>query len=238
MLSAEATMPDQMMSDSNIVDVLQNLATVCRDGQEGYRTAAQETADSALKAMFEQMAQQREQEADELDQLIRERGGQVAARTGSLGGYAHRLFVSLRAALAGHNRAAALGEVARGESYAEAAFDRAKRLDLQGRSREVVQRLHDSVKASRDKVRRMAEAEGGWPLAAGQRSLETVGQYVSGNPVRSSVVALGVGFLIGAVAMMMARRGNGDAPARGRVASQGVYDATGRSYGNQDVAGG
>jgi uncharacterized protein (TIGR02284 family) len=232
-------MPDQVMSDSSVVDMLQDLATVCRDSQEGYRTAAQETADHELSDMFQQLAEQRAREADELDQLIRERGGQVASRTGSLTGHAHRLFVSLRAALAGHDRAAALREVARGESYAEAAFDRAKRLDLQGKAREVVQRLHDSVKTSRDKARRMVEAEGSWSFAAAPRSLETVGQYVTGNPLRSSVVALGVGFLIGALAVMMSRTGRANGgQRRNPPRSVGVYDPTGRSYGDQDHAGG
>ena len=51
-----------------------------------------------------------------LDQLIREQGGRTGARTGRLGGYADRLFASLRGALTGDDRTAALGEVARGES--------------------------------------------------------------------------------------------------------------------------
>lgn len=244
-------MPDQVTAtDGSALATLQDLATVCRDSQEGYRTAINETSDLDLRALFERFAHRRRQEADELDQMIRELGGQPGSRTGSLGGYAHRLFVGLRAALTGNDRAAALHEVARGESYAEAAFDRAKRLNLPDRAHEVVQRLHDSVKETRDQVRRMAANEAGWTsnwggnlnLAAGKRSIETVGRYVSDNPVTSGVIALGVGFLIGAFMMGMSR-GNGTGRRRAEHRRHprygaGMYDPTGRLYGDQDHAGG
>ncbi len=204
-------MPDQIVSDHRAVDVLQDLATVCRDSQEGYRTAAGESANESLKAMFVDFADQRGREADELDRLIGTLGGQPVSRSGSLTGQAHRLFVSLRAAVTGNDRVAALREVARGESYAEAAFDRAMRMTLQGEARDVVQRLHDSVKASRDKIRRMAEAEGGtWEFPDAQRYLDDATRYVSEKPVTSSLVALGVGFVIGALTILMTRPTRGD----------------------------
>jgi uncharacterized protein (TIGR02284 family) len=240
-------MPDQVTAaDSNALAMLQDLATVCRDSQEGYRTAINDTSDLDLKALFERFAHRRQQEADELDQVIRELGGQPGSRTGSLGGTAHRLFVALRAALTGSDRAAALHEVARGESYAEAVFDRAKRLNLTDRAREVVQRLHDSVRETRDQVRRMAANAGGWSdtlnLAAGKRSIETVGQYVTKNPMTSGVIALGVGFLLGAF-MIGLSRGNGTGRRRAEHRRRprygnGMYDPTGRLYGDQDHAGG
>lgn len=215
-------MPDQVMSDNNqIVKVLQDLATVCRDSQEGYRTAAGHTTDGELKTLFEEFAQGRGRDADELDRLIREQGSEPPARGGSLAGQAHRVFTALRAALSRNDRAAALYEVARGESYAEAAFDRAKRVILRGNAHDTVLRLHDAVKQSRDKFRRLSEAEGGAPWAfsnafpAGQRALDSATHYVtekvSEKPAAASLVALGVGFLVGALAMMMTR------PARYRT---------------------
>jgi uncharacterized protein (TIGR02284 family) len=203
-------MPDQMTSDSRVTDLLQDLAAVCREGQEGYRGAAEATADLDLKAMLVHLARQREQAADALDQLIREQGGRTGARAGRLGGYADRLFASLRGALTGDDRTAALGEVARGESYAEAAFDRVKRFDLNGRARDVVQQFHDAIKQSRDRMRRLAAAEGRWTIGTGPRSLETVRHYVVENPKTSGAVALGVGFALGALALLVTR------PARRR----------------------
>ena len=100
-------MPDQVMSDnSQIVKVLQGLATVCRDSQEGYRAAAEQTTDGELKALFEEFAAGRGRDADELDRQIREQGGEPPARGGSLAGQAHRMFVALRAALSRNDRAA------------------------------------------------------------------------------------------------------------------------------------
>jgi uncharacterized protein (TIGR02284 family) len=208
----DQVVPDQMLSDNcQAVRVLQDLATVCRDSQEGYRAAASQTTDGELKALFEAFAERRARDADELDRLIREQGGAPAARAGSLAGQAHRVFTALRAALSRNDRAAALYEVARGESYAEAAFDRAKRLILRGAAHDVVLRLHDAVKQSRDKFRRLSEAEGGAPWAfsnafpAGQRALDSATHYVTEKPVMSGLVALGVGFLVGALAMTLSR---------------------------------
>jgi len=207
-------MPDQMTSDSRVTDLMQDLAAVCREGQEGYRGAAEAAADLDLKAMLVHLARQREQAADALDQLIREQGGQIGARADNFGGYADRLFASLRAALTGDDRTAALSEVARGESYAEAAFDRAKRFHLNGRARDVVQRVHDVVKQSRDRMRHLAAAEGRWAIAASPRSLKAVRYYVVDNPKTSSAVALGVGLALGAFAMLVTRSGRRRPDAR------------------------
>ncbi len=208
-------MPDQIMPDHRVVELLQDLVTVCRDSQEGYKTAADETSDQELKTMFTEFARRRGQEGDELDRLVRAHGGQSASRGGSLTGHAHRLFVALRAALTGHDRAAALREVARGESYAEAAFDRIKRMTLVGETRDVVLRLHDSVKQTRDKVRRLAAAAGnGWSFPAGQRYFDSASRYASDKPVMTSCVALGVGFVLGAVTVLMSRPAHGQS-ARG-----------------------
>jgi uncharacterized protein (TIGR02284 family) len=205
-------MPDQIVPDSHVTERLQDLARVCRDSQQGYETAAAETDDDALQAMFRDFAQRRGREADELDRVIRAYGGQPAAPGGSLTGQAHRVFLALRIALTGGDRAAALREVARGEAYAEAAFDRVKRLALAGEARELVLRLHESVRQSRDKVRRLAAAAGnGRAFATGQRYLDAAGRYVSEQPVMGSVMALGLGFVIGALTVAMTR------PTRGRA---------------------
>jgi uncharacterized protein (TIGR02284 family) len=223
-------MPDQMTSDGRVMHALQELAAACRDGEDGYRGAAEATADPNLKLMLDQLARQRAQEADALDRLIREQGGQTGGRTADIDGYAHRLFASLRAALTNDDRAGALSEVARGESYVEAAFDRAKRLDLQGRERAIVQRLHETVKQSRDRVRRLVELEddwtagvsqrlqdpikrsrfsiyqldnAGWAVRTGRRSVETVGRYIGDNPMTSTAIALGLGFVLGALTRMI-----------------------------------
>ena len=204
-------MPDQIVPDSQVADRLQDLARVCRDSQQGYETAAAETDDDALKTMFHEFALRRGREADELDRVIRTHGGQPASVGGSLTGQAHRVFLALRIALTGGDRAAALREVARGEAYAEAAFDRAKRLALSGEARELVQRLHVSIRQSRDKVRRLAAAAAtGRVFVIGQRYLDAAGRYVSEQPVMGGMMALGLGFVLGALTVMMAR------PTRGR----------------------
>ena len=245
-------MPDQMMSDKSVVEALQELAVVCRDTLAGYRDAAMRTADRELKSMLEELTRQRQSAADGLDQLVRDYGGEVGARAAKVGDAVQRLFNGLRGALSGDDRAALLGEMARLESYAEAAFDRVKRLDLSDRARELVDKMHDGVKQSRDRMRQLAGNQGSWvaerSVALGKRSIDTVGHYVGDNPLTGSVIALGAGFLIGALVMAAVARGRGNGGARGQErghergdgarGSSGTYDPSGRAYGDQDVSAG
>jgi uncharacterized protein (TIGR02284 family) len=62
----------------------------------------------------------------------------------------HRVFVDLKAAITGNSRRAVVDEVARGESYAEAVFDKALRADLPMDVQQIVRRQHNSVRESRE----------------------------------------------------------------------------------------
>lgn len=217
-------MPDQMMSPSAVADTLIEIAKTARDSQEGYKASANDTSDPQLKSMFLGLAHTRGEQADELDRLIQRAGGQPPSKGGDIGGALHRLFVDLKATLTGNDRLAVLEEVVRGESYAEATYDKALRQDLPADMRQIIQRQHDSVKQSRDKFRQMKIAAGGAAgessyggigetmsalgervAKGGRQSGEWVSTYVTERPVMSTVVALGLGFLIGALTMMGSR---------------------------------
>jgi uncharacterized protein (TIGR02284 family) len=55
------------MAEHTERDVLEHLVEVCRDGERGFRAAAQYVSTPELKALFTQLAGQRQQFALELE---------------------------------------------------------------------------------------------------------------------------------------------------------------------------
>jgi uncharacterized protein (TIGR02284 family) len=215
----ERAMPDQAMPTTSLTDALEELAKLARDGELGYRTAAGDVSDPDLQQLFNELATERGEIADELDAHIRKYGGKPPQKGGTMAGQAHRMFVDLKSAITGGNRRAILNEVARGEGLAEAAYDAIKRMDLPADLKPVIMKQHDRVKQARDRVRELAKRAGGssWSEMAdwsawqhsitdsGRRASETVQSYVSERPMTSTMVALGVGFIIGALIGLSAR---------------------------------
>jgi uncharacterized protein (TIGR02284 family) len=215
----ERAMPDQAMPTTSLTDALEELAKLARDGELGYHTAAGDAKDADLQQLFNELARERGEIADELEAHIRKYGGKPPQRGGTMAGHAHRMFVDLKSAISGGNRRAVLNEVARGENLAEAAYDALKRIDLPPDLKPVIMRQHDRVKQARDRVRELLKSAGGsswsdmadWSAwqhsitAGGRRASETVQSYVSERPMTSTMVALGVGFIIGALLGLSAR---------------------------------
>lgn len=212
-------MPDQAMPTTSLTDALEELAKLARDGELGYRTSAGDAKDPDLQQLFNELAKERGEIADELESHIRKHGGKVPQKGGTMAGQAHRRFVDLKSAITGGNRKSVLNEVARGESLSEAAYDAIKRIDLPADLKPVIMKQHDRVKQARDRVRELAKSAGGsswsdmadwtaWQQSitqSGRRAGETVQSYVSERPMTSTVVALGVGFIIGALLGLSAR---------------------------------
>jgi uncharacterized protein (TIGR02284 family) len=200
-------MAESSSNNSGVVDTLKEVGKIIRDSEEGYRHSANDIDDWQLRSMFLELARVRSEQGDEIDRLLQRFGGEAVSKGGSTSGTLHRTFVDLKAAITGNNRQAVVNEVVRGESYAESVFDRALRADLPADVRQVVQRQHNSVRESRDRVRRMQQemgfGESGGMMHSigdtGRRSMEMVQHTVTERPVMSTMVAVGVGVVIGAL---------------------------------------
>ena len=153
-------MAESSSNNSGVVDTLKDVGKIIRDSEEGYRHSANDIDDWQLRSMFLELARVRGEQGDEIDRLLQRFGGEPVPKGGSASGTLHRTFVDLKAAITGNNRQAVINEVVRGESYAESVFDRALRADLPADVRQVVQRQHNSVRESRDRVRRMQQEMG------------------------------------------------------------------------------
>lgn len=140
------------MADS-INSILNGLVETSKDGEKGFRTAAENSKSSELKAVFLKRADDCASGAAELQQLVAGRGD-TPEQGGSIAGALHRGWLNLRTAVTSRDEVAILDECERGEDVAKAAYRKA--LDensLPEDIRSVIQRQYDGVIRNHDQIR-------------------------------------------------------------------------------------
>ncbi|MBA2351281.1 MAG: PA2169 family four-helix-bundle protein [Burkholderiales bacterium] len=147
------------MDNDKVVSTLNNLIETCKDGEQGYKTCAENAKDSKLKSVFNDGARRCAEGARELQSQVGRLGGDADTK-GSVSGAVHRGWVNLKASITGKDDKAILNEAERGEDVAKKAYKEALETDLPSDLRIIVQRQyegvmqnHDNVKALRDSYR-------------------------------------------------------------------------------------
>ena len=148
-----------MASNEEVISALNNLIETCRDGQEGFQTAAEGVRSAELKQLFHGYSQQRARFVGELQQEVRRLGGDPED-SGSVAASLHRGWMGLKSALTGADDDAILAECERGEDSAVANYRDALGTDLPANVRAVVERQFSEVKQAHDRVRSLEKAGG------------------------------------------------------------------------------
>lgn len=138
--------------DSNTISTLNGLIETCKDGQEGFKDAAEGVERSDLKSTFYEYSQQRAQFAGELQQAVRTLGGEPET-TSSFAGALHRGWIDIKAVITRRDEEAILNECERGEDSAVKVYQDALNQNLPANIREVISRQAADVKAAHDRVR-------------------------------------------------------------------------------------
>ena len=141
-----------------IVSKLTNLIETCKDGQLGFKEAAEGVENAQLKSLFQEFSQQRAQFADELQNAVQSIGAKPEA-SGHISGAMHRAWINLKSAVTGHDEKAILAECERGEDYAVKAYEEARSLNLPSQLKSVVERQFQQVKAAHDKIHQLEESD-------------------------------------------------------------------------------
>lgn len=144
------------MDNDDIISTLNDLIETSKDGEEGFRTCADDVSDPQLKTFFSNRAQSCAAAAVELQDLVRAFGGNPET-SGGLGGAIHRRWVDIRALLTGKDVKAVLKECVRGEDFAVASYRRALERNLPADVRAVVERQYQGVLQNHDQVRSLAD---------------------------------------------------------------------------------
>jgi len=156
----EAQSAGNMGSDNkDVVDVLDDLAECCKDGEYGFRACADQAKRSDLKSLFLQRADDCRGAAQELYEQIRMLGGDVDDG-GSAAGAMHRGWVAVKTTLTTYDDKAVLEECERGEDNAVSRYRKALEQPLPAgikliveRQMQGVQRNHDQIEMLRDQFR-------------------------------------------------------------------------------------
>lgn len=140
------------MDNDNTISTLNGLIETCKDGQEGFKDAAEGVERSDLKSTLYQYAQQRAQFAGELQQAVRSLGGNPETSS-SFAGALHRGWIDIKSAITRRDEEAVLNECERGEDSAVKMYQDALNQNLPANVREIITRQASDVKAAHDSVR-------------------------------------------------------------------------------------
>jgi uncharacterized protein (TIGR02284 family) len=134
------------------ISLLNSLIETVKDGEQGFKTAAEGLSSPDLKAKFLQYSRERGQMAVELQAEVRRLGGDPE-QSGSMSGAVHRGWLDIKSAITGRDDHAIAAEAERGEDVAKSAFESALKETMPGTTQLLVQRLALSVRQAHDDVR-------------------------------------------------------------------------------------
>lgn len=148
------------MDNTNAISTLNTLIETCKDGEQGFRTAADAVKDQQTKSLFAEYAAQRAEMARELQQEVRTLGGDPE-RSGSVAGSAHRGWMNIKSAVT-RDDASIVAEAERGEDAARKAYEDAfAEGGLPPTTAAVVRRQAERVRAAHDRVRSLEKGGSG-----------------------------------------------------------------------------
>jgi len=137
---------------SSITSVLNDLIETSKDGEQGFRKAAEEAKDVQLKSIFSTRAQDCASAVIALQGEVTRHGG-TPETSGSVTGALHRGWLDLKAAVTSHDDHAILAEVERGEDSAKKNYRHALDEDLPADIRALVEKQYQGVLQNHDRIR-------------------------------------------------------------------------------------
>ena len=147
-----------MKEKREIISVLDELIETLKDGQQGFRQAAESVTDPKLKSLFRDYSDQRSRFVTALQTEARKFGEKEPDNDSSAAGALHRGWINLKSTVTGGNEHAILAECERGEDSAVEEFQKAVQDELPPALQEVVLRQYGEIKAAHDRIRDLRDA--------------------------------------------------------------------------------
>jgi uncharacterized protein (TIGR02284 family) len=147
-----------MKEENKIID---NLIETLKDGQEGFKQAAESVKDPQLKSVFDEYSRQRARFVSELRSQAQSPADRESKPGGSAAGALHRGWINLKSALTAGDDHAILAECERGEDSAVEEYKKALDDGLSAPVQQIVSRQFTQVKEAHDRVKSLRDATKG-----------------------------------------------------------------------------
>lgn len=141
-----------MMQNNEVVSTLNSLIETCRDGEKGFKEAADGLQSPEIKSRFLEYARERAQMTTELQAEVRRLGGEPET-SASMSGAVHRGWFNLKSAITGGDDHAIVAEAERGEDVAKTAYETALKETLPASVKTLLQQQSEKVRRAHDAVR-------------------------------------------------------------------------------------
>lgn len=148
------------MTNEETIDLLNGLIETCKDGENGYRQAADAVRNTELESIFAGYAKQRAEFAGQLQAEVERLGGS-AGDSGSVSGAVFRGWMGIKSALTSGDGAAIVASCETGEDSAEATFEKVVNMDISGHPKTLVEAQWKKIKEAHVRMLRLKEEMSG-----------------------------------------------------------------------------
>jgi uncharacterized protein (TIGR02284 family) len=146
-----------MAQQKEIISTINCLIETLKDGQAGFKQAAEAVKDSNLKSLFHEYSLQRGKFAGELQGEARQLGESNPEESSSTAGAMHRAWINLKSVVTSGDDHAILAECERGEDSAIKEYQEAMENDLSSPVHAIVSRQYGEVKSAHDRIKQLRD---------------------------------------------------------------------------------
>ena len=147
-----------MGQQKEIISTINSLIETLKDGEDGFKQAADAVRDLQLKSLFGQYSQQRGRFASQLQTEAKALGEDKPEKTSSAAGAIHRAWIDIKSVATSGDDHAILAECERGEDSAVKEYQEALKDTLTPPLNEIVSEQFQQVKAAHDRIKSLRDA--------------------------------------------------------------------------------
>lgn len=147
-----------MKGQKETISTINTLIETLKDGQEGFRQAAEGVKDPQLNSLFNQYSQQRARFSTELRKQAQTLGKTKPETSSSTAGALHRTWIDLKSAVTKGDDHAILAECERGEDSAVEEYKKALNDTLSAPLRDIVSLQYTEVKKAHNHIKSLRDA--------------------------------------------------------------------------------
>lgn len=139
---------------AHVISLLNGLIETSKDGEQGFKKAAEAVTDAELKTILTTCAEDCVRTVRELQEQVHKLGGKPESK-GSLSGALHRGWLNLKAAITGQNNHAILVECERSEDIAKKHYHDALQEELPMDIRILIEAQYQNVLKHHEQIRQL-----------------------------------------------------------------------------------